>query len=116
MISEFIAGGCIVPWFLFLLLILGKCDDCAACFPACSLSVLTGCLLVLEAGHWGELEEKVLVKCWGWGQRGEGDHCRFLAAELVMRLGGLDFRSLQPTCCPGRSGFWVAGVPCWHWG
>lgn len=45
---------------------------------------------------------------WGCGQRGKGDHSRFLATELGMRLGDWISRAvrevwacLQPTCCPG---------------
>lgn len=50
-------------------------------------------LLVLEAellGGVGErrMEEKVFVICWEWGRKGKGDHGKFPATELGMRLGG----------------------------
>lgn len=63
-------------------------------------------LLVLEAellGGVGErrMEEKVFVICWEWGRKGKGDHGKFPATELGMRLGGggLDLRSSRKCLC-----------------
>lgn len=41
----------------------------------------------------GRSEEKVLVILWGSGQRGKGDHSRFPAPELEMKLAGLNLKS-----------------------
>ena len=41
------------------------------------------------------MKEKVLVIHWEWSQRGKGDHSRFLATELGMKLGILDLRSIR---------------------
>lgn len=57
------------------------------------------------------LEKKVVVIHWvGWGQRRKGEHSRFPATELGMRLRALGLRAvgevwfhLQSVCCSGRS-------------
>lgn len=43
----------------------------------------------------GSLEEKVFVTLWGLGQRGKGDHGRFLPTEMDMKLGLLDPRNCR---------------------
>lgn len=60
------------------------------------------------------MEEKVFVICWGWGRKGKGDHGKFPATELGMRLGawlsgaaGNACVYLQPTCL-GRSSPWCS--------
>lgn len=41
------------------------------------------------------LKKKVFVTPWGWSQKGKGDHSRFPATELGMRLGVLDLTSTR---------------------
>lgn len=49
---------------------------------------------VLDAADgWIRLEEKIFVIFRVWGQRGEGNHSKFPAIELWMRLGGLNLKN-----------------------
>lgn len=50
----------------------------------------------------------------GWCQRGKGDHSRFPATELGMKLGGLDLRSGKKSMGLPSAYLLPAGIGSWE--